>query len=74
MRQSPLGPVDPSFRALSGRVEFLVRRHKFNKDILPVRQWRAERGEARSVLRGRRGYRRRYLDSLSEGTPITHLT
>jgi hypothetical protein len=33
-RQSPLGPVDPSFRALSGRVEFLVRRHKFNKDNL----------------------------------------
>ena len=33
-RQSPLGPVDPSFRALSGRVEFLVRRHKFNKDCL----------------------------------------
>ena len=33
-RQSPLVPVDPSFRALSGRVEFMVRRHKFNKDNL----------------------------------------
>ena len=30
-RQSPLGPVDPSFRALSGRLQFTVRRHKFNK-------------------------------------------
>jgi len=29
-----LGPVDPSFRALSGRRKFTVRRHKFNKDIL----------------------------------------
>jgi len=26
------GPVDPSFRALSGRLKFTVRRHKFNKD------------------------------------------
>jgi len=33
-RQRPLGPVDPSFRALSGRLEFAVRRHKFNKDSL----------------------------------------
>jgi len=31
---SLLGPVDPSFRALSGRLEFTVRRHKFNKDSL----------------------------------------
>ena len=29
-----LGPVDPSFRALSGRLEFMVRRHKFNTDSL----------------------------------------
>jgi len=28
---SLLGPVDPSFRALSGRLKFMVRRHKFNK-------------------------------------------
>ena len=28
------GPVDPSFRALSGRLNFVVRRHKFNKDCL----------------------------------------
>ena len=33
-RQSPLGPVDPSFRALSGRLKFTVRRHKFNEDSL----------------------------------------
>jgi len=33
-RQSPLGPVDPSFRTLSGRPKFTVRRHKFNKDSL----------------------------------------
>ena len=29
-----LGPVDPSFRALSGRLQFTVRRHKSNKDYL----------------------------------------
>ena len=29
-----LGPVVPSFRALSGRLKFTVRRHKFNKDSL----------------------------------------
>ena len=33
-RQSPLGPVDPSFRALSGRLKFTIRRHKFNNDYL----------------------------------------
>jgi len=41
-RQSPLGPVDPSFRALSGRLKFTVRRHKFNKDSLSLKrevQW-----------------------------------
>jgi len=27
----PAGPVDPSFRALSERLKFTVRRHKFNK-------------------------------------------
>ena len=31
---SPLGPVDPSFRALSGLFSFTIRRHKFNKDSL----------------------------------------
>ena len=31
---SLLGAVDPSFRALSGRLKFTVRRHKFNKDSL----------------------------------------
>ena len=33
---NPLGPVDPSFRALSGRLKFTVRRHKFNKDSLSL--------------------------------------
>ena len=31
---SLLGPVDPSFRALSGRLKFTVQRHKFNIDSL----------------------------------------
>jgi len=31
---SLLGPVDPSFRALSGRLKFTARRHKFNEDSL----------------------------------------
>ena len=29
---SLLGPVDPSFRALSGPLKITVRRHKFNED------------------------------------------
>ena len=33
-RQSPLDPVDPSFRALYGRLQSTVRRHKFNQDSL----------------------------------------
>ena len=28
------GPVDPAFRAFSGRLKFTFRRHKFNKDSL----------------------------------------
>jgi len=49
--ESPLGPVDASFRALSGRLKFTVR-HKFNKDYLSVQKcliwrlgglWAAER-------------------------------
>ena len=39
-RQSPLGPVDPSFRALSGRLQFMVRRHEFNKDSLSLLRYR----------------------------------
>ena len=31
---SLLGPLVPSFRALSGRLKFTVRRDKFNKDFL----------------------------------------
>jgi len=33
-RSSLSETVDPSFRALSGRLKFTVRRHKFNKDSL----------------------------------------
>ena len=33
---SPLGPVAPSFRALSGRLKFTVRRHKIHKDSPPL--------------------------------------
>ena len=33
-RQSPLGPVGPSFRALYGRLKCTVRRHKFDKESL----------------------------------------
>ena len=29
-----LSPVDPSFRALYGRLKFTIRGHKFNKDSL----------------------------------------
>jgi hypothetical protein len=31
-----LSPVDPSFRALSGRLKFTVRRHNFNEDDFSV--------------------------------------
>ena len=31
---SPLDPVDPSFRDLPGRLKFMVRRHKVNKEFL----------------------------------------
>ena len=41
-RQSPLGRVDPSFRALSGRLKFTVRRHTFNKDYLSTAGVRLE--------------------------------
>ena len=34
LESSLLGPVDPSFRALSGRLKFTVRRHKFDKHSL----------------------------------------
>ena len=33
---SLLSPVDPSFRALSGRLKFAVRRHKFHEESLFV--------------------------------------
>ena len=31
-----LGPADPSFQALSRRLKFTIRRHKFNKNSLCV--------------------------------------
>ena len=34
VRRSLLGPADPSFRALSGRLEFTVQCHTFNNDSL----------------------------------------
>ena len=45
-------PVDPSFRALSGRLKFTVRRHKFNKDSLQMSCARqhSSRAPARSRL------------------------
>ena len=47
------GPVDPSFRALSGRLKFTVRRHKFNKDSPPLEAggWHVP-GEALNVSIG----------------------
>ena len=36
---SPWGPVDPSFRALPGRLKFTIQRHKFNK--YPSSYWGA---------------------------------
>ena len=44
--RSPLGPVDPSFRALSGRLKFMVWRHMVNEDSLSVQQesWVPTRG------------------------------
>ena len=34
LAQHPAAEVDPSFRALSGRLKFTVRRHTFNKESL----------------------------------------
>ena len=38
LASSLLGPVDPSFRALSGRLKITIRLHKFNACSFP---WRA---------------------------------
>ena len=46
---SLLGPVDPSFRALAGRLEFMVRRHKFNKD--PLSSWKQAAGARKMAER-----------------------
>ena len=42
-------PVDPSFRALSGRLKFTVRRHKFIKNSFS-RRWGAAGGRCRAEL------------------------
>ena len=39
------GPVVPSFRALSRRLKFTVRRHKFNKDSLSPAQTGCDKRE-----------------------------
>ena len=60
-RQSPLDPVDPAFRALSGRLQFTVRRHKFNEDSLSCA--------------GRAGVeRRRSADGQNKGVPRSQET
>ena len=48
-----LGPVDPSFRALSGHLKFTVRRQRFNKDSLSLgfRGWGSRLGVCRSDAR-----------------------
>ena len=48
---SILGPMDHSFRALTGCLKFTVRRHKFNKDSLRCR------GEETLLVRGLLLYR-----------------
>ena len=40
---SLLGPVDPSFRALAGRLKYTVRRHMFQKDYLCWQEYGSQR-------------------------------
>ena len=47
------GPVDSSFRALSGRLNFTVRRHMSNKDSLSLQRTN-EKEPGGPFLRGRR--------------------
>ena len=42
-RGTPVGPVVPSFRALSGRLKLTVRRHKSNKDSLSAQGYLADK-------------------------------
>ena len=52
----PLGPVHPSLRALSGRLKFTVRRHKFTKDFSPSeRSTFSEKWEWNAARRRRGG-------------------
>ena len=43
-------PIDPEFRALSGRLKFTVRRHRFNEDSFSVRQHRTWNAQCRILL------------------------
>ena len=67
---SPLDPVVPSFRALSGRLKFTVRRHQFNKDSLPQTLACSAGGKRRGCTRRRR----RQSASSSRLSSFTHLT
>ena len=51
---SLLGPVDPSFRALSGRLKFTARRHKFNKatGFRPRNRLSSQRGVTTALTPG----------------------
>ena len=55
--QSPSGPVNPSFRALSRRLKFMVRRHKFIEDSLSFCRKRWRDGQHFSFLLRSRGRR-----------------
>ena len=61
--RSLLGPVDLSFRALSGRLKFTVRRHTFNKDHLSEHL-----GRVRTC--GSRGWSELRLRSAAEASDI----
>ena len=58
LSSSLLGPVDPSFRALSGRLQIAVRRHKFNQDYISLGEI-----DIHDLLRNK-----------SEGTPVSFST
>ena len=63
---SLLGPVDPSSRALAGRLKLTVRRHKFNKESLYL-GFRVERHLVALSVRSGQG------DEGSDDAPPLHL-
>jgi len=70
---SLLGPVVPSFRALSGRLKFTVRRHKFNKDS---RVWRFQGplpSEQGNNLKGSKDLRLKNGSSQGQNLAVTVL-